>query len=108
MRPIGVRRLPRHDDLKAVCEGVLNGRTNADIGLDAGDDDAIDLLFAKEKGQIGGEKRAVAALGADNLARALRAEALEERRVRIADDMMARQLAPLVVVEARIVLLDSV
>ncbi len=66
------------------------------------------LCSLQEEGKIGREKGAVAALGADDLAWARRREALEERRVGIADQMMTRQLPPLVVVEAGIVPLDGV
>ena len=68
MRAIGIGRLSRHDDSEAIGEGVLDCGANADIGLDACDDDPLDPLFAQEEGEIGGEKRAVTALGADDLA----------------------------------------
>ena len=64
MRTVGIGRLSWHDDVKAVGEGVLRGRADADVGLDAGDDDPLDLLFAQEKREIGGEEGAVSPLGA--------------------------------------------
>ena len=106
MRTVGIGRLARNDDIEAAGEGVLRGRADADIGLDAGDDDALDFLLVQEQREIGGEERAVAALGGDDLARPGRLEPGEERRVGIADEMMARQLAPFVIVEAGIMLLD--
>ena len=65
-----------------------------------------DFLLVQEQREIGGEESAVAAFGGDDLARARRLKAGKERRVGIADEMMARQLAPFVIVEAGIMLLD--
>ena len=108
MRAVGIGGLARHDDVEAIGEGVLRGGADADIGLHAGDDHALDLLLVQEQREVGGEERAVAALADDDFARALRLESLEECGVAVADEMMARQLAPFVIVEAGIMLLDRV
>src|SRR5271166_3452252 len=108
MRAIGIGRLSRHDDGKPVGESVLRCRANANIGLYACDDHPLDPLLAQEEGEISGEKSAVTALGGDDLARSRRREALEERRVGVANQVMTRQLHPLVVLEAGIVPLDGV
>ena len=62
----------------------------------------------QEERKIGGEECAVAALTDDDLASAQGTKAIEESRVRIAYEMMARQLTPLVVIEAGIMLFDRV
>ncbi len=106
MRAVGIGRLARNDDVEAVGEGVLRGRADADIGLHAGDDDARNLLFVQEQGEVGGEESAVAPLSDDDFARAERLEFLKEFGVLIADEMVAWELAPFIIVEAGIVLLE--
>ena len=108
MRPVRIGRLARNDNVKTVGESVLRRGADADIGLDAGDDDAGDLLLMQEQRKIGGEESAVAPFGGDDLARARRLKAGKERSIGIADEMMARQLPPLVILEAGIVLFDGV
>ena len=106
MRTVGIGRLSWNDGVEAVGESVLHGRSNADVGLHPGDDHALYPLFAQEKRKIGGEKRAVPALGAHNFAGSRGAESFEESGVGIADEMVVGQLPPLIVVEARIMPLD--
>ena len=108
MRPVGIGGLPWNDGVEAIGESVLHGRSNADVRLHPGDDHALDALFTQEERKVGGEKRAVPALRADNFARAFRLESFEEFGVLVADKMMARQLAPFVVIESRVMLLDRV
>ena len=108
MRPVGVGRLEGNDDVEAVGERVLRGRPDADVGLHAGDDHPLDPLLAQEQREIRGEEGAVAPLADDDLASARRREPFVERRIGIADEMMARQLPPFVVVETGIVLFDRV
>ena len=109
MRPVRIGCFARHHNVKAVGEGVLRGRPNANIGLNARQDDARDLLFMQEQRKISRKKCTVAAIGEDNFARSDWASKPSKNAAsRIANKMMARQLAPFVIVEAGIVLLDGV
>ena len=107
MRSVGSGGLPWNNGVKAIGEGVLHGRSNADVGLHPGDDHSLYALFAQEERKVGGKKRAVTPLSADNFARAFWLESFEECGVLVADKMMARELAPLVIV-TRVMLLDRV
>src|SRR5439155_9271070 len=67
MRAVGANRAAGDDGFEAVRERVLNGRPDADVGLDAGDDHPLDVLLLQEQGEVGGEERGEAPLWDDDL-----------------------------------------